>query len=440
MDSRVILVGLGCAFALNTVKHETERLPADQQRHAKAVQSAGARSPGSGGAPTPEIPPGDSGSRPRRGPLTPEGMRRNSINPYSSVPNPNGVSAPERWFQVLQDLVRSPRVTVGTWSEPWKSAGVLALDVVQFALNLAGLAAMVAGFAFVIFVAVALGRSMLPPLQRLFGSVAIDPAPARTVLAAGVGSGFSLLLTLAALELLSRGWTSVGLSLGTITVVAVGVVIFIEPLKDWVRERTGLEGGHELWRREHTWRLRIAAVGILALTSLAHGLLHERVTEQRTESTILLASAFLLPSAITYAWVVGARSSRWSAWLLGAITGFLLGAGSVLLVFWITANELGLPLETQIEYAAINAVKWGAAGGFGGLAIQRGWPSDPIRGGAMAIFATLIVSGALSVSELSLIAQDFARALGWAAGLLSVEHFARRCLPSKAEMRAVSTV
>jgi hypothetical protein len=125
---------------------------------------------------------------------------------------------------------------------------------------------------------------------------------------------------------------------------------------------------------------------------------------------------------------------------VGAITGVVLGTSCVLLALRVTGGN-DPELEPVMWWLAVyNGLQWGTAGLFGGLAIDRPAASGrAIRSAAIAIVLAMVCTSLLkvtvhslsSVSPLSSIYLDFARSIGWAGGLLSVEPLALRCLSGK---------
>ena len=384
MNPRIILVGLGCSLALvatkNKTEHKIDRLTPAQQNYANSLQSIVSQ-PGSvsnvediGRLPA-TIPP-TTASAQLRVPLKDFDWQSISqeLNKSASVSNPAGVGSPsittqvpitkltltqsewerflreqneraqnsavlprlrepdstsERVFRGLQALLHEPRKTVATWDEPWQSLGEIGLGVVDFVLKLAGFALSILAFClaglFAGTVAIGIYHAIKPWLKKRYAKAAENPAPFRTVMSAGLGSGFALLLGMALHEFLQGTWGSCFLDLGTLTLVAIGMLLFVEPLTEWTRERVGLEVEHSIWKHDERWVLRGAAILILAVTNLAHGLLHEQIHSEQTDSLVLLGAAFLIPAAVTCAWIIGTKRSTWRAPALGAITG--RGAG-----------------------------------------------------------------------------------------------------------------
>jgi hypothetical protein len=253
--------------------------------------------------------------------------------------------------------------------------------------------------------------------------VAENLARLRTVASAGLGSGFSFLLFLALWELWEGTWGSIFLNLSTITLVAIGMVVFVEPLTEWIRERIGLEKEETVWKHDHRWHLRGAAVVILAAASLAHGLLHDNLSKEGLNSVGELFLALLIPASITCAWIVGAKSPTWRAPWLGAIAGLVLGIGLPLLVVWILSVD-----DVKMWIFADNGMKWGVAGLLGGLAIEHSRGQNHIHWTAGVIIAAFVFASLYSSKDLADIFKDLFISIGWAGGMLAVEPLALHCL------------
>jgi hypothetical protein len=492
MNPRIILVGLGCSLALittkNKIEHNVDRLTPSKQDYANSLQSIISQ-PGSvpklegigrlGTLPTSVQSPvslrdwdwqslsqalnksvstvnSPSPGAPLTATPTPNKLtitqsdwdrilqeQNESARLLAISPPPDPPSMPEKVFRGLQALLQQPQKTVAAWDEPWQSMGNIVLVIVDFVLKLAGFVLSILVFCLygVVIGAVALGLYSVakPWLKKLYTKAAENPAPFRTVMSAGLGSGFGLLLGMALHELWQGNWGSRFLDLGTLTLVAIGMLIFVEPLTEWIRERVGLEAEHSIWKDDKRWSLRLGAIVILAVTNLAHGLLHEQIHNGQTDSLLLLGTAFLIPAAITFAWIVGARHSNWRSPTLGSITGVLLGTGCVLLALRVTGGN-DPELEPVMWWLAVyNGLQWGIAGLIGGMAIDKPRDQGPIRSAAIAVVVAMVCTSLLrvtvhtlsSVSPLSSIYLDLARSFGWACGLLSVEPFALRCLSGK---------
>ena len=496
---RIILVGLGCTLAVSAVKKKTDELSLPQRQYANSIQTfvrqpprlqglgstdllSTISSPGSQAARLPEgrstngadavAPPVTSRRQApttdpnvdwtevlkrwqtnsglqktdsaRSSPSTP-GLRAriDLTDALGTTPQPPGF--PERVLRESQNLLREPRNTVSAWADPWRSVGNTVLDLAEGVVKLGSLVLIVLSVgvgAFLCLAGVAwLYAAIAPVVKRTYAAIVRDPAPFRTVMSAGVGSGFGLLLGMAFIDLWDETAGRMFLDLGVMALVAAGAILFIEPLTERVLSRVARDNeqqdeaaGHNLPRGYLGW----AALGFLmAISHMADGLLHHTISEKPTDSAILLATSFLIPASITSAWIIGARSaSPGRAARLGAATGLLLGAGPVLLILLFAAGDLQVTGLPTWLISLRNGLQWGIAGLFGGLALDGHFGSRPVRAAAVAVIGVLVGTSVFSHNftsgdELSVIfLQDLPRALGWAGGLLIVEPFARGCLSS----------
>jgi hypothetical protein len=474
---RIILVGLGCTLAVSAVKNKTDELSLPQRQYANSIQTFVRQPPrlqglGSTDFLSTTLSPGSQATRllggrstngadavappvtrRRQAPMTDpnvdwtEMLKRwqtnSGLQSLDSVPSTPGF--PERVLRESQNLLHEPRHTVSAWADPWRSIGNTVLDLAEGVVKLGSLVLIVLSVgvgAFLCLAGVAwLYAAMAPVVKRTYAAIVRDPAPFRTVMSAGVGSGFGLLLGMAFIDLWDETAGRMFLDLGVMALVAAGAILFIEPLTERVLSRVARDdeqqdeaAGHNLPRGYLGW----AALGFLmAISHMADGLLHHTISEKPTDSAILLATSFLIPASITSAWIIGARSaSPGRAARLGAATGLLLGAGPVLLILLFAAGDLQVTGLPTWLISLRNGLQWGIAGLFGGLALDGHFGSRPVRAAAVAVIGVLVGTSVFSHNftsgdELSVIfLQDLPRALGWAGGLLIVEPFARGCLSS----------
>jgi hypothetical protein len=443
MRTRVILVGLGCSLALFGVKKKTDELPEAKVDYLNQIQSVVPPAPT---LPAPSLNTPSSG-HPNIGisrkPLFAnsgwnfDSQRYGPSFDISKLLPPKETKPPQSISEQWQNFWKNPRETVKEWNEPWKSIGHVLIELVSLVWALLSFIipilvvaiAALAGAAALYWIV----QAIMPGLKKVQARINQDSALYRTVLSAGLGSGFGLVLGMALYELMHQDVDEVFLDFGTIAIVACGVVIFIEPLTEWFRERLGLQGEYAVQHSRQRWYLRGAAIGILALASLSHALLHENIRKHPPEAIILLVFAFLIPAAITYAWIRGARSANTPASIVGAATGAILGAGFLMAIFAADIhNEARLDSHERLIFIVSNALKWGAAGLFGGWAIDKAWGANPIRSAAVAVVISMVLAGLISGTEFSVLFQDLARALGWAGGLISVEPLADSAIGARA--------
>lgn len=251
---------------------------------------------------------------------------------------------------------------------------------------------------------------------------------------AGVGAVFAFKLFQAFWNPDNRAPHEMLHTLLAISIVSVGVILFLEPLAEYSRGWFGLEE-HHTHKIRKSWQLKIAFFLILALTSLAHGFLHKQIEFEMNKDAlgclIGMIGATLVSSCITYAWVSGASREKSRAAFFGLLTGLVVGlfvAGMALsgnktqasspesLVEEATSDpasrgvaEVNSPLPPQLVINAEKNLKdrkvrqqleldvrkilmpWTVLGLIGGLAIDFKWGRRPSRNVAMVIFGTAIV-------------------------------------------------
>ena len=332
------------------------------------------------------------------------------------------------WFQAVLDPAFE---TVKTWNEPWRSVGSIVFKIVRFVLKAFGFTIIflvcvcIVGLPFAAADLIRSEAAKSPWVRKWYRKIKVaeDLARLRTVASAGLGSGFCFLLFLALWELWEGTWRSIFGALSTIALVSIGMVMFVEPLTEWIFERIGLETEQAILKRDQRWYLRAGAAGILSAVSLAHGLLHEKINNGRWDSVDALFWALLIPALITCAWIIGAKSSQWAAAWLGTLTGIVLGIGLPLFVVWIfSVNDVNPWIIVE------NGCKWGMAGFFGGVAIEHSLKRNYIHWIAVAIIGAFFLVSLYVNEDLAYVLRDLSIAIGWAGGLLVVEPLARHCL------------
>jgi hypothetical protein len=193
----------------------------------------------------------------------------------------------------------------------------------------------------------------------------------RTASFAAVGSGFCFLLVAAALHFLSLSWSESLFELFAIGLVALGLVMFLDPLFERFQETLGITGSDPPSARQASGMLmRRIAFAILLLNGVLHSLLHEFIKEYPGLSTALAVGyGPILTVITTYCWMLGWHPdpSRSRAAVRGAVIGAV--AGFIVMWPWVPYLEgaakfvppfLGVLAMTVIPLA-------------GGLAMDRGW-------------------------------------------------------------------
>ncbi len=269
---------------------------------------------------------------------------------------------------------------------------------------------------------------------------------------AGVGAAFSLLLFEAIREFFSPHTPKLEREheLVAILLVSVGVMIFLEPLAEKVRDL--LVHDHLVLRTKKSWWLRLAIFGILVFTSLLHGMAHTAVDNWMKDpdghkKIAALAAAMLISGGITYFWIGAAHLHRPHATLSGAVGGAALavvisfGLASVVVAHGNGSGDVtnrleehfalpGVPLMVthQLENGALDiktllfmAVPWLLMGLAGGAVIDRRWMHCCAGSLALSVVVAGIVGGLLLRFFSSGWAQTFAHlpaVAGWVVALI----------------------
>jgi hypothetical protein len=284
-----------------------------------------------------------------------------------------------------------------------------------------------------------------------------DPVPdshtrrtLRVAKSAGLGSAFAFLLWAAIDKLLgelsSNPSEAIG-ELAAILIVSIGICNFIEPLTERLKVYLRIGSGHSMGHECDP--LSWSAVVVLAVASLSHGLLHNIVSQGPLNVAAFLVTAVGIPAGLTYGWALGARRQPSRAALAGAISGAIFGGGANFILFTVTGGYLLIgnemmkfTLEDGEWIVMFNAIPWIMIGLVGGLAVDRHWGAHATRSVALAILASFamaeILVGLSTGFGISALAYDWARAAGWALGLMIVEPSANAILRS--EPQATSDV
>jgi len=180
-----------------------------------------------------------------------------------------------------------------------------------------------------IFLLLATGRYLIRMLQCALPKpvpTAHNRLPQLKVAASvGIGSAFSLILVRAVDEFGHKKVDEVRPEILACLLVALGMVVFLEPAFEMLRERIGLAEHHDAHSLNRPWRLRLAAFAIIALPSISHTLLHQEVEAHFKDCFELLVAILLGSGGITYCWVTAARGQRSSAARSGLLAAILLG-------------------------------------------------------------------------------------------------------------------
>ncbi|HEX8168812.1 MAG TPA: hypothetical protein VF601_23875 [Beijerinckiaceae bacterium] len=274
---------------------------------------------------------------------------------------------------------------------------------------------------------------------------------ARSVaISAGLGSAFGNLMLQAMMTFSHHTPAQQFDELLAIFLVAVGVVKFIEPLIHGLQVKMGLSAAHHE-PQAGARTIRLAAIAIVVVASLSHGLLHAKIAENPAFAFGLVVSALLIPGGTTYAWIRGARRRVSCAALMGAATAAVAGFGSMFLMLVATGGHLPfgengafvkLTLAEAEGVIILGGLPWVVKGLAGGLAIDRRWGAAPTTGISAALIVAALVLAAAKWTigwEIGRAEIYIAVAVGWSLGLLIMGPIADHLLrPERAQTAAVA--
>ena len=244
----------------------------------------------------------------------------------------------------------------------------------------------------------------------------------------------------------------------TVVLVSLGMLLFLEPVFEWLRALFGIaEHSHASTRRP--W-IRLATFAVLLFTNLFHGLLDTSISSAMNDgwlaaldSLVRVLALFVVSGCITYAWIAGAHRFPSHAARSGLIAGLL--ATLILVVMRSSSLSLGMTTQAYAEplsratlaefskgaYSIRNEMNselqtlntmvfaWPLVGIVGGLAIDRKWGKRRARSVAVSVLGAClgyeIVRLTSSWSQLHPTPQlgheilaHFSAAMGWALALI----------------------
>jgi hypothetical protein len=148
-------------------------------------------------------------------------------------------------------------------------------------------------------------------------------------MSAGVGAAFSFVLVQAVRHFSAEQSTEKLHDLAAIFLVSIGVLVFLEPLFEKLREILGVSEHHPALQSHKPWLLRLGVFVILALTSAFHGLLHSEI-EGAIKGDLpgvltMLFAALLVAGGVTYFWIGASHCHPSHAARSGLVSGTVLG-------------------------------------------------------------------------------------------------------------------
>lgn len=284
---------------------------------------------------------------------------------------------------------------------------------------------------------------------------------------AGVGAAFTFVLVHGLRHFIQDGGSERFRELAHIFLVSIGVLIFLEPVFDRLRELLGVahdDSDHADIPRRQSWRLRFALFLIVALTSFSHGLIdselkrafdhgphaslnavlaNEQEADRRADSGPVPLSTFfgclLVVAGITYFWIGASHCHPSHAARSGLLTGLLLG-GLLAVIAAIVTSPSAIQSESTGRLAAffqpfalirvlsdfppgfLIALPWPILGFVGGFAIDRRWGGSVHNVALTMLIASVIFAIALrlngNLDSFGEIASFLSVAAGWGLSLI----------------------
>lgn len=245
---------------------------------------------------------------------------------------------------------------------------------------------------------------------------------------AGICSAFGFLLWQSIVMYFSMPGAEIFDLTLAMAIVALCVVLFIEPLTEPLKRLLGYPEGNVDPRGN---RLMLLAGGLLIvlIASVSHGLLSSLIERDSSGAFGIIAGATVLPGGITYAWLRGGRRRPRRAALSGLAAGGALGICFGFATIFVFVDHHAVSLNN----AEIELMKyffpWPLFGLVGGIAIDKGWGRSRSHSVAIAVVGSavalvMIQDDAWTMGALG----DLAKIFGWMTGLLIQRTAVDRCL------------
>jgi hypothetical protein len=147
--------------------------------------------------------------------------------------------------------------------------------------------------------------------------------PVSLAISAGIGAAFAFILAQAFTGFPKQPHKAAELT--AILLVSLGLMWFVEPAAEKIRQWFGLEPPREYLRPKHPVLMQMAIFAFLFFMSITHSLLHEHIFHQLSSSGIVLLIGLIASGGITYSWVMGAQRTPRESAKLGLLGGLLIG-------------------------------------------------------------------------------------------------------------------
>lgn len=259
-------------------------------------------------------------------------------------------------------------------------------------------------------------------------SAAAPPRPLFIAVYAGICSAFGFLMWRSVVEFLSKGPGEIFDVVLAIVIVALGVVMFIEPWIERLKRVFGLPKGHADSGRGNRLMLMIGGLLVVALASVSHGLLASLVEHDSSGAFGIVVAAILLPGGVTYAWLRGGRLRPRRATLSGLAAGGAIGICFGFLAVFLSIDRTAVSLNQAEIWLMESVVTWPLFGLLGGVAIDKGWGRSPAYTVPIVVLGAALVLTTISDGWNMAGFDDLSKICGWMIGLVLQRSAIDRCL------------
>lgn len=206
------------------------------------------------------------------------------------------------------------------------------------------------------------------------------PGPRRVAFSAAIGCAFGFILWQAAEDFWNEPRADQLHELIAIVLVALGIVVFIDPLSDLLRKAFGDGGEHtETANTARAAPKLLLAILLIVLPSVSHALLHLQADKDPSGMIAKIMVSLILAGGITFAWTRGMLRRPSRSALLGAVWGGFCGVVGTFTVWAIALanSEQKMLLATLELYVLLGTLVWPLVGFAGGWALDKHWDPRP---------------------------------------------------------------
>jgi hypothetical protein len=245
-------------------------------------------------------------------------------------------------------------------------------------------------------------------------------APAlATVFAAALGAAFGDLLLKSVLQSISApaAWLQIAVAAPLMYLASRH---FLDPLSRGFRILLRLPAAPVAADAPSGRGLWLLAVGSGVMIGWLGNLLGEFAQAHSLAVLMTIGVSVVLVGGITAAWIVGVRTGRRLAGLLGAIIGFVINSAATIAVLWAQGFSINLAL---LSASLASGLSVGLVGLAGGLTVDLGLSRRPSLAATLAALAMFAVTGSIAAWRTGSGIQDLLPNLmlgfGWLLGLVS---------------------